>query len=198
MFNSDCTSNLVSKSVFWNVKQSELWHLTQMRCCFKSYRTAHSVLCGGRRQWIVLSAVVGDPPQSLHLPAEQSLKTGGELRTDREGLLSDILFVCTVSVFLKGLFFIAESSMTDKQHKAFHLVKCCTFLMHRILWEQNFWKVRLALSWSVTSGEKWNNVWKPAKVQNRVCFYKFHQQVELVFCEVGLCGSVSQTQEATE
>ena len=26
---------------------------------------------------------------------------------------------------------------------------------------------------------------------------RFHQQVELVSCEVGLCGSASQTQEAT-
>lgn len=77
------------------------------------------MLRGGRRQRIVLSAVVGDPPQSLHLPAEQSLKTGGELRTDREGLLSDVLFVCSVSVFLKGLFFIAESRMTDKSTKLF-------------------------------------------------------------------------------
>lgn len=52
---------------------------------FSSSRAAHSVLCGGRSQWVVLSAVAGDPAQSLHLPAEQSPKTRRELRTDWEG-----------------------------------------------------------------------------------------------------------------
>lgn len=65
---------------------------------FFSSRAAHSVLCGGRRQWVVLSAVAGDPTQSLHLPAEQSPKTGGKLRTHREGLLSEKLTcLCGIS-----------------------------------------------------------------------------------------------------
>lgn len=56
-----------------------------------SSRAAHSVLCCGRHQWVVLSALAGDPPQSLHLPAEQSPKTGGNLRTNWEGLLIEKL-----------------------------------------------------------------------------------------------------------
>lgn len=176
------------------------WHLTQMlwRCCFPSRRPAHSVLRGGRRQRIVLSAVAGDPPQSLHLPAEQSLKTGGELRTDREGLLSgtlisrlcgnDILSLCS---FPEMSSFIAESRKNHMWQEAFLLL-----LKHGISQKLCFWKIRLATSL------QWNNVWKPVKVQNCVCvcvcFCELHQQVELVFCEVGLCGSASQTQEAAE
>lgn len=63
-------------------------------------RTENSLLRGGRCQWVVISTVAGDPPQSLHLPAEPSPEAGGELWTDREGAsvrwLPDVRSACCV------------------------------------------------------------------------------------------------------
>lgn len=61
-------------------------------------RTAYSLLRGGWCQWVVISTVAGDPPQSLHFPAEPSPEAGGELWTDREGAsvrsLLDVMSTC--------------------------------------------------------------------------------------------------------
>ena len=78
------------------VKNHDIWSK------FLLSRTAHFVLCGGRHQWVVLSALAGDPTQSLHCAAEQSPQTGGELRTHRKGLKTELAFLlaCLVCIGL--------------------------------------------------------------------------------------------------
>lgn len=116
-----------------------------------SSRAAHSVLCCGRHQWVVLSALAGDPPQSLHLPAKQSPKTGGNLRTNWEGLLIEKLTcVYVVSVPKASLpvifpelvilhasptirHFIVECSEHGKWEAIFlYLVTYCIYFMYKV------------------------------------------------------------------
>lgn len=81
--------NLKKRNQLENKSTEQMKALTTIilsDCVEFLFRTAYSVLRGGWRQWVLVSAVAGDPPQSLHLPAEPSPEAGGELWADREGL----------------------------------------------------------------------------------------------------------------
>ncbi len=111
-------------------------------------RAAHSVLCGGRRQRVVLSALAGDPPQSQHLPAEQSPKTGGELRTDREGLQSEKLTcLCSISSWCRDYLLFCRlvlpsdislwNAVCLASERWFFI-----YLMHKVSYKTFFWSDR--------------------------------------------------------
>lgn len=102
----------------WTTRLKYLDVFTRVTMRFSSSRAPHVVLCGGGRQWVVLPAVAGDPPQSQHFAAEQIPEAGGELWTDREGLqIENWMCLCC---FIPSCHELVYSSLNQSRHHTCH------------------------------------------------------------------------------